>query len=650
MGGSPTRGAFIYNGRAFPKLTGDWFPSVAAFCRVADINPTLIYGRVHQGWPLIKAIDVPRLEVSRDTGRIYKVTWLTTGQNYIGLTIASIDARWRQHVRNAAKRGSPLARAINDDGPDNFITELVEDNIPIESLPDRERYWITTFNSLMPIGLNRHPGGAMGGGGRREIKHQGETFVSVGRAADELAARHGLTPSAAHQRLRGGKSLDTPLKVFRTRGLGVAGSFLWARWRAMRNNRSSALAPEWQDWEKFAADLSHLTKADRMVRIDPLLPWGPGNYVIKTGSYFDHPGTGSTHWRRWRGLMKDVDGERQRGIVEEWRDFDTFVADIGDSYTTGMVLIPLDWWQPWGPQNFKWGNQSDLSRLVGLHGRKRVKHGDHRSKTYKRWASMHNDARRNERSVDARWNDYIAFREAVGDGIDQGLVLVRPDHGKDIGPDNYKLVTPGEFRTLQGRFTHRASGSALYRRWSSLRGRAKSGGAGCNARWEDFEAFAEDVGSDRPECDLEQVISSVPYGPNNFQWVDRAARKKDVLARKMAEKKATASKREEQEVSVDGVTYPGLYALAEAYGLPAATVCFRVRSGMSSAEAVKTPNRNFAAAKPTKIDGQSFASMSAAFRYVEKQYGIRRNTMMFRLKSGLTFEEAAHKPLRGYRL
>jgi hypothetical protein len=66
---------------------------------------------------------------------------------------------------------------------------------------------------------------------------------------------------------------------------------------------------------------------------------------------------------------------------------------------------------------------------------------------------------------------------------------------------------------------------------------------------------------------------------------------------------------------------------------------------MTPEEAVLTPNKNMAAAEPTLLDGQQFRSRNAALAYVEQQYGIRKSTMQFRLKSGLTLEEAARKPL-----
>jgi hypothetical protein len=128
-------------------------------------------------------------------------------------------------------------------------------------------------------------------------------------------------------------------------------------------------------------------------------------------------------------------------------------------------------------------------------------------------------------------------------------------------------------------------------------------------------------------------------------WVNRAERKASSEARKKAKRDAAQMTREAQQVTVEGITYRGLYALAQAYGLPASTVCFRVRNGMTPEEAVLIPNKNMAVAETMTLDGHQFRSRNAALAYVEERYGIQKSTMQFRLKSGLTLEEAARKPL-----
>jgi hypothetical protein len=309
-------------------------------------------------------------------------------------------------------------------------------------------------------------------------------------------------------------------------------------------------------------------------------------------------------------------------------------------------MIPVDWNRPWGPGNFIWGAQSDLSRLVGRHGQKRIIHGQHRSATYKRWASMKNDARRARGEIAAEWLSYARFRDDVGAGIEAGLVLLRPDRTRPFGPANFRLVTRQELRAHPTNSTHGQSGSLLHQRWSALRSRAGKSNGGLDPRWNNFEAFAADVGEDRTDCDLKRIDTSKPYGPGNFSWVDRGKRRADVEARHAAKRAAAQAKRDAQAVTVNGVTYRGLYALAAAHGVPSATVCLRVRQGMTPEEAVTVPNRNMLNAKPTHLDGHDFPSMKSALRYVEQRYGIRPNTMQLRLQSGLLLEEAAHKPLR----
>lgn len=581
MGGPPTRAAFIYSGRAFPQLAGQWFPSVAAFCRAAGISATMVYGRVHEGWSLHKALDTPRTEIRQTEGIIYLVTRLRTGELYVGLTLVSMQARWRQHVRGAIRRGSPLARAIDEDGPDGFTVKALEVGIAAAELADRERHWISELGTLLPYGLNRHRGGAMGGGGQRAVNHEGETFRSVALASAMLAQRYGLTESAAHQRLRKGASLEAPLKVVRTRGKNVAGTFLWSRWRAMRNNAASELGDSWQDWEQFAADLATLKREDRLVRKDRAKPWGPDNFEIQHASFVDHPKVGALHWRRWRTMLRRAEKPGDRGVVEEWRDFEFFESDIGPTYIDGAVLIPCDWHRPWGPDNFKWGTQSDLSRLVGVHGAKHVIHGDHRNAIYKRWASMKNDARRQGFEIVPAWLDYPTFREAVGTGVAAGLILMRPDRTQAFGPDNFALVTKAELKAFPTNLSHGQSGTPLHERWISMRARAVTSPEGCDQRWTDFLSFAADVGSDRPDCDFERIDGTRPYGPDNFRWVDRAARRAAVEGQRLAKRMAAKAKRDAQTVTVEGAVYHGLYELAAAYGVPASTVCLRVRQGMS---------------------------------------------------------------------
>lgn len=89
-------------------------------------------------------------------GLIYKIT-SPSGKLYIGQTIRSFESRMQQHKRKNSEC-TLLKRAINKYG-DEMKYEIIEDNIPLEHLNNREIYWIKELNSLAPDGYNCNTGG-----------------------------------------------------------------------------------------------------------------------------------------------------------------------------------------------------------------------------------------------------------------------------------------------------------------------------------------------------------------------------------------------------------------------------------------------------------------------------------------------------------
>lgn len=93
---------------------------------------------------------------------IYKHT-SPSGKSYIGQTKHSMKIRWRGHIK-ASKTDSlnVFARAIRKYGHENFIHEILEDNIESQELAnEREQYWIAfydTFNNPLK-GYNETSGG-----------------------------------------------------------------------------------------------------------------------------------------------------------------------------------------------------------------------------------------------------------------------------------------------------------------------------------------------------------------------------------------------------------------------------------------------------------------------------------------------------------
>ena len=97
---------------------------------------------------------------------IYKITNKTNGKKYIGKTLCTVEERWSQHIRESRKERNenrPLHRAILKYGVENFIVETIEE-IPSNEAEDRERFWISFYNSFK-TGYNA----TLGGDGRQYI-------------------------------------------------------------------------------------------------------------------------------------------------------------------------------------------------------------------------------------------------------------------------------------------------------------------------------------------------------------------------------------------------------------------------------------------------------------------------------------------------
>ena len=101
---------------------------------------------------------------------IYKITNDVNGKIYIGKTTRTLTDRWVEHLNDRLEKDTsiPLYNAMNKYGIEHFSIEIVEDNIPKEEINDKERYYISYFNSLSHEGgYNVTPGGD---GGRTSSK------------------------------------------------------------------------------------------------------------------------------------------------------------------------------------------------------------------------------------------------------------------------------------------------------------------------------------------------------------------------------------------------------------------------------------------------------------------------------------------------
>lgn len=99
--------------------------------------------------------------VDKRIGTIYKVTNKLNGKVYIGQTIMDIRDRWYRHC--ALNKGNPseqnmlIKKAILKYGKENFEVSVIE-KVPREQLNEREKYWISFYNST-ETGYNILSGG-----------------------------------------------------------------------------------------------------------------------------------------------------------------------------------------------------------------------------------------------------------------------------------------------------------------------------------------------------------------------------------------------------------------------------------------------------------------------------------------------------------
>ena len=102
---------------------------------------------------------VKRVLEGRAPSGIYKITRLKTGEIYIGKS-TDIKKRWGEHSKTAYGVGtiahSTLHTTIKKDGIQNFTFELLEE-VPKDKLTEREKYWITFYDSKN-YGLNERNG------------------------------------------------------------------------------------------------------------------------------------------------------------------------------------------------------------------------------------------------------------------------------------------------------------------------------------------------------------------------------------------------------------------------------------------------------------------------------------------------------------
>lgn len=105
-----------------------------------------------------------KIDNAKNIIAIYKITNKINNKTYVGQT-NELRKRWRRHYRELEKNihtNRHLQRAWNKYGADNFKFSVIESCLK-EELNDKERYWISYYNSNdYKVGYNQDSGGQEG--------------------------------------------------------------------------------------------------------------------------------------------------------------------------------------------------------------------------------------------------------------------------------------------------------------------------------------------------------------------------------------------------------------------------------------------------------------------------------------------------------
>lgn len=128
------------------------------------------------------------------TGLIYIIRNDVNEKVYIGQTTSALTTRFHQHLKNSTlkSRHFKIYNAIKKYGKSHFYIEVLESNIPIDKLNEKEIYYIEQYDSF-----NNGYNSSKGGDGRTINKEYDEsTIISMykeGFSEAEIASLYNIS-------------------------------------------------------------------------------------------------------------------------------------------------------------------------------------------------------------------------------------------------------------------------------------------------------------------------------------------------------------------------------------------------------------------------------------------------------------------------
>lgn len=134
------------------------------------------------------------VECSPGLGRIYRI-WTTMSANgkngYVGLNTTTLKDRLSSHLAPTSKC-IKLNAALKKYGRDAFFIEVIEDDVPLAELQDRESHWIAFFDSHHN-GYNCTPGGEANPMDDPEVRERHKAKMSDPEFIEKAVAKRKIT-------------------------------------------------------------------------------------------------------------------------------------------------------------------------------------------------------------------------------------------------------------------------------------------------------------------------------------------------------------------------------------------------------------------------------------------------------------------------
>ena len=140
------RKGFTYAGDLHPEAHGE-YTAVTSFLKAIGRyeDREAIKHRLKRGWHIDDALSRPVIERDCDWSAVYTITQLSSGRQYVGVTVRGQRSRWQEHLKCAFETdgSAPLYQAMRATGPADFSIEVIEEGaMSGETLGERERHWI----------------------------------------------------------------------------------------------------------------------------------------------------------------------------------------------------------------------------------------------------------------------------------------------------------------------------------------------------------------------------------------------------------------------------------------------------------------------------------------------------------------------------